>query len=41
MGKKNPMGQFCLAMEIRVSVRLLFGKGKSRGWEERASADKP
>ena len=35
------MGQFCLAVEIQVSVRLLFGKVKSEGWGERASADKP
>jgi len=29
------MGQFCLAMEIQVSARLLFGeKDKPREWEE-------
>ena len=29
------MGQFCLAMEIRVSVRLLFGKkDEPREWKE-------
>ena len=29
------MGQFCLAMEIRVSVRHLFGKDEPREWEEK------
>ena len=37
------MGQFCFAMEIRVSVRHLFGKkDKPQEWEEKGKcADKP
>ena len=38
------MGQYCLVMEIRVSVRHLFGKkDEPQEWKKRkmASADKP
>jgi len=33
VGEMNPMGQFCFAMEIRGSAKLIFGKDKK--WKKK------
>ena len=36
VGELNPIAQFCFAMEIRVSARLISGsKDEPQGWKKR------